>query len=85
MLVSESNFGPLVFGSRRPVLILPEALVKAKTAIELQPIVAHELIHARRGDTTFGALQFAAQVVWWFHPLVWWASRQANRVCEALL
>jgi len=44
--------------------------------------VAHELLHARRGDTVFGALQFAAQVVWWFHPLVWWASRQANRVCE---
>ncbi len=82
VLVSEANLGPMVFGSYRPVLILPDALIAEKSPRELRPILAHELLHARRGDTTFGALQFIAQVLWWFHPLVWWAVRQANRTSE---
>ncbi|MDP6445628.1 MAG: M56 family metallopeptidase, partial [Pirellulaceae bacterium] len=49
---------------------------------QLKPIVCHELLHVRRGDTTFAAVQFIAQVVWWFHPLMWLASRESNRVCE---
>lgn len=82
ILVSQANLGPMVFGSYRPVLVLPEVLVDAKSPAELEPIIAHELLHARRGDTTLGALQFVAQLLWWFHPLVWWASRQSNRVSE---
>lgn len=82
LLISRANLGPMIFGSYRPIVILPEALTSLKTPAELQPIVAHELIHAKRGDTIFGALQFLSQVFWWFHPLVWWACRQANRVSE---
>ncbi|HLA85326.1 MAG TPA: M56 family metallopeptidase [Thermoguttaceae bacterium] len=44
----------------------------------LERIVAHELIHVRRGDPAVGVLQLLAQIVWWFHPLVWWTNR---RVC----
>lgn len=86
VLVSETNLGPLVFGTYRPVLILPVALTSKESSKQsikrLEPIIVHELLHARRGDTTFGALQFLSQIVWWFHPLVWWASRQANRISE---
>ena len=73
---------PLIFGFRRPLIVLPEIMVKAKSIAQLEPILAHELIHVRRGDTIFGALQFVGQVIWWFHPMIWWATRQANRACE---
>lgn len=82
VIISESNFGPMVFHSLRPVVILPESLVSSMSSREMEPIITHELLHLRRGDTIFGALQFFAQVVWWFHPLMWWACRQANRLCE---
>ena len=44
--------------------------------------MAHELIHVRRGDILAGKLQLVAQLVWWFHPLVWWANREAGRERE---
>jgi beta-lactamase regulating signal transducer with metallopeptidase domain/tetratricopeptide (TPR) repeat protein len=45
----------------------------------LEPILAHELIHVRRGDAYMGVLQMIVQAVWWFHPLVWWANREMCR------
>jgi len=82
LMVTASNYGPTVFGLYRPVVILPRIMVEGISHEKLEPIIAHELVHLRRGDTALGAIQFLAQVGWWFHPLVWWASREANRVCE---
>ena len=52
----------------------------------LLPVLAHELLHVRRGDLWVGLLQTMAQAVWWFHPLVWWVgrvtSREAERCCD---
>ncbi len=52
----------------------------------LDPILAHELLHIRRGDLTTGALQALVQSLWWFHPAVWfcnrWLSREAERCCD---
>ena len=52
----------------------------------LLPILAHELLHVRRGDLWVGMLQTITQAVWWFHPLVWWVgkatSREAERCCD---
>ncbi|MBI1315000.1 hypothetical protein GC176_27225 [bacterium] len=48
----------------------------------LLPILAHELLHVRRGDLWIGLLQTIAQAVWWFHPLVWWVGRLTNREAE---
>jgi beta-lactamase regulating signal transducer with metallopeptidase domain/tetratricopeptide (TPR) repeat protein len=45
----------------------------------LEPILAHELAHVHRGDAFAGLLQMIAQLVWWFHPLVWWANRETCR------
>ena len=32
-----------------------------------------------------GKLQLVAQLIWWFHPLVWWANREAVPRAGALL
>jgi beta-lactamase regulating signal transducer with metallopeptidase domain len=82
VLISESNDGPAIVGVIRPVLVLPRVLVSHSTGSQLRPIIAHELIHARRGDAIWGLLQFCAEVVWWFHPFVWWLGRRANMLCE---
>ncbi len=86
LLVTKRNVGPAVFGLFRPTVLLPQTLANGKSPTELEPILAHELIHFRRGDTQFGWFQVAAQIMWWFHPLVWWASRQATtereRCCD---
>ncbi|MBC7967531.1 MAG: M56 family metallopeptidase, partial [Fuerstia sp.] len=52
----------------------------------LDPILAHELLHIRRGDLRTGTLQAIVQSLWWFHPAVWlsnrWLSREAERCCD---
>ncbi len=79
--------GPLVVGVFRPVILLPETLVTNKSPADLEPILAHELIHVRRGDAAVGLLQVLVQALWWFNPLVWWANRSVchhrERCCDA--
>ncbi|MEW4528712.1 M56 family metallopeptidase [Maioricimonas sp. JC845] len=80
--VTEAPIGPAVMGWLRPVLVLPAAIVRGKSAQELEPLVAHELIHIRRGDLWTGLLQAGAGAVWWFHPLVAYAGRSLSRETE---
>jgi len=86
LVVTESRVGPAVIGLFRPTVLLPELVIRGKRPEDLEPILAHELLHARRGDLWVGALEMVVQAVWWFHPLVWWAtrwtSREAERCCD---
>lgn len=82
LLVTSRPIGPVVFGLLRPTLLLPEPLLSGKTGEQIELIIAHELVHVRRGDVLAGKLQLVAQLVWWFHPLVWWANREACRERE---
>lgn len=83
LIVSASRVGPVVLGLLRPTIVLPAVVVRGKSPRELEPILAHELLHVRRGDLWTGVWQVAAQAVWWFHPLVWLANRLATRAAEA--
>lgn len=80
LVVCQRPIGPAVFSILRPVILLPQSLVTSSSADQLEPILAHELVHLRRGDTVVGLLQLLGQSLWWFHPLVWWANRKAT--CE---
>ncbi len=70
LLVSATRIGPAVVGLFRPMIVLPEVIVAGRPASELEPILAHELIHVRRGDLWVGCLQTLTSGLWWFHPLV---------------
>lgn len=81
VVVSEQNFGPACLGVFRPTLIIPKAIAEWPDRL-IKPVLAHELVHARRGDVFWGYIQFAAQVMWWFHPVVWWVGQKAHVLCE---
>ncbi len=65
---------------------LQESLPSRQNLQFLDPILAHELLHIRRGDLRTGTLQAIVQSLWWFHPAVWfcnrWLSREAERCCD---
>ncbi len=82
LLLTTSRTGPAVIGVLRPTVLLPTVLVEGKSDEDLKPLLAHELIHVRRGDLWTGMLQVIAQALWWCHPLVWWAGRRASREAE---
>jgi bla regulator protein BlaR1 len=84
---SSPAFGePGVFGIFRPVLLLPDKILDCLTAREMESIVAHELCHVRRRDNLATVIHMAVEVVFWFHPLVWWLGarliEERERACD---
>lgn len=86
LIVTDSPLGPAVIGLRRPTIVLPTLLTDRLSADDLEPILAHELLHVRRGDLWISFLQAICGAGWWFHPLVALASRrlahEAERCCD---
>jgi beta-lactamase regulating signal transducer with metallopeptidase domain len=82
LLVTSRPIGPAVFGLLRPSIVLPGPLLSGTPHELIELILAHELVHVRRGDVLMGKLQLVAQLIWWPHPLVWWANREACRERE---
>jgi beta-lactamase regulating signal transducer with metallopeptidase domain len=82
LLVTEGSVGPAVLGFIRPTVLLPRAVMEGKSADEIEMVLAHELMHVRRGDLWFALLRTLVQSLWWFHPLVWWAGRRASHEAE---
>ncbi len=69
---------PAVFGILRPAILFPASLVSNLTLNELAAILSHELAHIRRLDPIFHLLQKAIESLLFFHPAVWWISRQVR-------
>ncbi len=86
LLVLESPIGPAVIGWLRPTILLPRLVVDGRSAAQMELLLAHELIHIRRGDLFWALLQTLASRLWWFHPMVWMAGRmtayEAERSCD---
>ncbi|HWB86501.1 MAG TPA: M56 family metallopeptidase [Bryobacteraceae bacterium] len=76
VLLTDSSLEPGVFGIFNPVLFLPTDVAERLNAVQLQAVVAHELVHVRRRDNLWAALHAIVQAVFWFHPLVWWLGRR---------
>ncbi len=84
--VVDCLIGPAVYGLWRPTIVLPRAIIEGRSVQELEPLIAHELVHVRRGDLWFALIQAFACSIGWFHPMVWLASRrltiESERCCD---
>ena len=79
LLIADCPIGPAVSGIRHPEIYLPRRLTESLSEAQLEALLAHELIHVRRGDVWTAYVQFLMQAVWWFHPAVWWMNREIAR------
>jgi uncharacterized protein (TIGR03435 family) len=79
---------PVVLGWLRPVVVLPVAALAALTPEQVAAILAHELAHVRRHDFAVNLLQSIVEIVLFYHPAVWWISRQVRiereHCCDAI-
>ena len=73
---------PCMFGIRKPVILLPLNLSDSLEPLELRAVLAHELAHVCRKDYPLHCCQSVIQAIYWFHPLVDFAAKQAARACE---
>ena len=67
---------PTVIGWLSPVVLIPAGAVAGMSAEDLRSILSHELAHIRRRDYLVNLLQVVAETLLFFHPAVWWISRQ---------
>lgn len=67
LLESDRVTGPVTFGWRHPVVLLPRDLPE-----EARPgVVCHELVHVRRRDWLAALFEEGVRSLLWFHPGVW--------------
>jgi beta-lactamase regulating signal transducer with metallopeptidase domain len=65
---------PLVVGHVRPVILLPLGTVAGLAPAHLEAILAHELAHVLRRDYLVNLLQTVAEVLFFYHPAVWFVA-----------
>ena len=73
---------PMVVGVLKPVLLLPIGLVTHLTTREIEAVLAHELAHIKRHDYAVNLLQSVVEVLYFFHPALWWLSARVREERE---
>ncbi|MCX6213658.1 M56 family metallopeptidase [Spirosoma sp.] len=73
---------PMVVGVLKPVLLLPVSMVTNLTTREIEAILAHELAHIKRHDYAVNLLQSVVEVLYFFHPALWWLSARVREERE---
>ncbi len=73
---------PMVIGVLKPVLLLPFGLAATLSIREIEVILAHELAHIKRHDYAVNLLQSVVEVLYFFHPALWWLSARVREERE---
>jgi len=76
LVVSRAVEVPTTLGWLRPAVLLPVQSLTGLPAAQLDALLAHELAHVRRWDYLVNLLQIGVETVLFYHPGVWWISRQ---------
>lgn len=82
--VSDQVTIPVAVGYMGPVIVLPSSLLDKLDHQQLLQVLIHECAHARRRDALVALYQRLLLAVFWFHPLVYVASRLLDRVREEI-
>lgn len=67
---------PMCMGLLRPVILLPLGFFANLDPLAAEAVLAHELAHIKRLDGLVNGLQCVIEVLFFFHPAVWWISRR---------
>ena len=81
LLVSSEIDVPLTFGIRRPVVMLPAAMINSARPAVLRDCLAHEWSHICHHDIAQWWLIQAMQPLFWYQPLFWLLRREL-RLCQ---
>lgn len=82
--VSANLDRPVMIGLLRPLVILPESLLRTLHGPKLADILVHECAHAVCRHQAVGLLQRVAGAVFWPHPLVHLLNRELAQAREEI-
>jgi bla regulator protein BlaR1 len=75
---------PITAGWWKPVILMPASLMSGMPPDLLEALLAHEMGHIKRHDYVINLIQNAIEIVLFYHPAVWWISRQVRNERETI-
>jgi len=82
--MTTGRLAPLVWPIGRPTIVLSHPLIDQLSHDEIRMLLAHELAHLRRNDHWVRWLELAVTILYWWHPVVWFARKKIHRAEEHL-
>ena len=73
---------PSTVGHIKPIIVLPISIINQLTIEETYAVIAHEIAHIMRTDYLFNLMISCIEVVYFFHPSVWWFSATLRSLRE---
>jgi len=65
---------PMVVGYLKPVILFPLGAINQLSQQEVEAVLAHELAHIYRNDYLLNIIQSFIEIIFYYHPAVWWIS-----------
>jgi len=84
--IGESKYvkSPMILGIIKPVILFPVGILNQLDLKETEAILAHELAHFIRKDIYINIIQTLIEVLFYYHPAIWWISaniRLEREIC----
>lgn len=65
---------PVVTGYLKPIILFPVGIINQLQVEEVEAILAHEVAHLLRNDFIQNLIQSLIEMIFYYHPAVWWIS-----------
>jgi bla regulator protein blaR1 len=69
---------PMTAGWLKPIILLPVGMLTNLPPSHVEMILLHELSHIRRHDYFMNVMQGIVEIMFFFHPAIWWLSDGAR-------
>jgi beta-lactamase regulating signal transducer with metallopeptidase domain len=89
MVVADDLDSPALVGLIRPTVVMPRWLAEEAMTARMDWMLRHELTHWKYRDSLGLVVRRLAEILFYFHPAVWWAGRKwesaMERACDRAL
>ena len=69
---------PMVVGYFKPVVLIPVSAFTGLSPGQLETVILHEMAHIVRRDYLINILQSVVEIIFFYHPAVWWMSKMVR-------
>jgi beta-lactamase regulating signal transducer with metallopeptidase domain/predicted nucleic acid-binding Zn-ribbon protein len=76
LLISHEIDSPMTAGCWKPMILMPAVMLTRLSPDLIEALLAHELAHIKRNDYLINLIQNLIEIILFFHPVVWWISKQ---------
>jgi len=77
---------PMAIGYLKPIVLLPLGALNGVPPKQMEAILVHELAHIHRRDYLMNLIQSLLEVIFFYHPVVWWLSMnvriERENICD---